>query len=470
MQRMRSWQSYPPTYRSLEVETLIQWMRLGESGSLLGPAGSGKSNLLGFLTHRPEVVVSHFPTGSPPAVVYVDLNTLPIHDLSTLFRVVLRSLYEARTRLAQADPAAPEFVEDCYHRVQAERDPFVTQSALREVLFALQAQDVRLALVLDPFDDFCRHADTGMLDNLRGLRDSFKTTLSYIVGLRQELVYLRDPEELGELFELLDIHQVWLGPMTQTDAAWALHQVTQPAGVTLTPAQEAALFDLTGGYPSLLRAAALWLVKHWPGPAIEEWLPALRSQPSVHNRLREIWDGLTGQEQGVLTRFRPAMLAAAANDRETFLGEIPDQDRRAQELLQAKGLLTAAEKGGWRLFSPLFAAFIGHLDDVAWGRIWYDAERGCFLHGDVELRHLSPKDTHLLHGFLAQPSSKVFTVEDVVRLAWSDEESSGVTSQAVQQAIRHLRMQIEPDPSAPVYLVTEHRQGYRFFPEGAPRT
>ena len=56
------------------------------------------------------------------------------------------------------------------------------------------------------------------MDNLRGLRDSFKTTLSYLIGLRHEVAYIRSPAELGELYEIVDTYQCWLGAMERDDA------------------------------------------------------------------------------------------------------------------------------------------------------------------------------------------------------------------------------------------------------------
>jgi DNA helicase HerA-like ATPase len=220
----RAWEAYPATYREREVEILANWVRMGESGSVVGSAGAGKSNLLGFLCARPEVITRRFVSPHPLALalVLVDLNGLPSSDLSTFYRVIMRSLYEARAWLAAAEPSLPPAVEALYRKAEAQTDPFVSQSALREALLAFRERDIRLVLALDPFDAFCRAAPTQVLDTLRGLRDSFKGTLSYLVGLRRELVYLRDPAELGELYELLDTHVCWLGPMERQDARWVI--------------------------------------------------------------------------------------------------------------------------------------------------------------------------------------------------------------------------------------------------------
>lgn len=129
MASKRAWEAYPSTYRAREMKILSSWIQAGESGSAIGLAGAGKSNLLGFLSHRPEMIVEQYLT-----------------------------------------------------------DPFLSQSALREALFWFQEKEIRLALILDPFDQFCQDAPTQVLDNLRGLRDSFKNTLSYLTGLRKETI------------------------------------------------------------------------------------------------------------------------------------------------------------------------------------------------------------------------------------------------------------------------------------------
>ena len=70
--------------------------------------------------------------------------------------------------------------------------------------------------------------------------------------------------------------------------------------------------------------------------------------------------------------------------------------------------------------------------------------------------------------FLEQPLA-IHSINDLIDAAWPVVDSTGVSNAAVQQAIRHLRKRIEPNPAKPCYLITERGAGYRFFPEGAPR-
>jgi hypothetical protein len=465
----RAWETYPQTYRAREVRVLANWIRAGESGSVVGLAGAGKSNLLGFLCHQPHVMAERYLQGSSfkLALVLVDMNNLPGNDLSTLYRVILRSLYEARVQLAAIEESLPGKVQELYHKVEEKTDPFVSQSALREILLAVRERQARLVLAMDPFAPFCQAVTTQVLDNLRGLRDSFKTALSYIVGLRRELAYVRDPIELGELYEILDTHVCWLGPMQADDARWVIHQVEQGMNRSFDGEQAERLIDLTGGYPALLRAASLWLAQSSPPPDMSAWERHLLAEPSIQNRIKDVWQGLTGEEQAALSVLHSALSIVSGRERQKSIGQVEKRHQNALARLQAKHLCTETE-AGWRIFSPLFATFVANVKGISAGRIWREAKTARFFQGERELTDLSEQDSRLLRHFLDRPLT-VHKIEDLIDAAWAEYDRSGVSNMAVQQAIRHLRKQIELDPARPCYLITQRGAGYRFFPEGAPQ-
>jgi hypothetical protein len=468
MTSKRSWQVYPVTYRAGAMTTLAGWIQAGESGSIIGLPGAGKSNLLGFLCHRPEAMQQYLPDGfGPLALIQVDLNNLPGSDLSTLFRVILRSLYEARDRLIAIEESLATSVEMLYRKVEEKTDPFLSQSALREAFLLFQEKKIRLVLVLDPFDPFCRTATTQVLDNLRGLRDSFKTTLSYLIGLRYEVAYIRSPVELGELYEIVDTHQCWLGAMERNDARWVISQVESDTGQAFTEAQIDHLIDLTGGYAALLRAAALWLAQVSPLLDVAAWEDLLLAEASIQNRLKDLRQGLTGEEEAVLSVLQMALMIKAPRDRQENMRQISQKYQKTLARLQVKGLCQQTGSG-WRFFSPLLTKFVAGMEGVSAGKIWCEPTTQRFFLGERELTGLSERDRGLLQHFLDNPRL-AHTIDDLIEAAWSEDDSAGVSNEAVQQAIRHLRKQIEPTPAKPCYLVTERGTGYRFFPEGAPR-
>lgn len=464
----RAWETYPRTYRAREIEILADWIRAGESGSVVGLAGAGKSNLLGFLCHQPQTIAERYLQNSfKLALILVDLNNLPGNDLSTSYRVILRSLYEARVQLATIEESLPDSVQDLYRKVEDNTDPFMSQSALREVLLSFREKGARLVLVLDPFDRYCRTVTTQVLDTLRGLRDSFKTTLSYIVGLRHELAYIRDPLELGELYEILDTHVCWLGPMQREDARWVISQVEEEMDQSFDDEQAEWLIHLTGGYPALLRVASLWLAQVSPIPDVDVWEKKLLAESSVQNRLNDVWQGLTGEEQAALSVLRTALSIASERERQNSIKQIEGKHQNALVRLQAKRLCTKAD-AGWKILSPLLTTFIAGVKHTSAGKIWHDPRTDRFFQGERELTDLSAQDRRLLHHFLDHPLAAQ-NIDALIDAIWAEYDSSGVSNEAVQKAISHLRKRIELNPAKPCYLTTQHGAGYRFFPEGAPR-
>jgi hypothetical protein len=471
----RAWGAYPPTYRAREVEILAGWILAGESGSIVGLAGSGKSNLLGFLCHRPEILPLSWPGKSLKlALTLVDLNDLSSSDSVILYRVILRSLYESRAKVASLEPALAAAIETLYRKVEDKPDPFLAQSALRETLLLFQEKEIRLVLALDPFDRFCRTAELPVLDNLRSLRDSFKTTLSYLIGLRHELAYLRDPLEIGEIYELLDTHSCWVGAMTEMDARWVISQVTEATGRLFTEAETQQLMALTGNYPSLLRAASQWLTRGSSLPSGEAWPQALLAERSLRYRLEEIWLGLTQEEQLALSELQkwPGWGAAqAAGRQETELLGRARQHHEVLAHLAGKGLCRQTEQG-WCISGDLLAAYVVVTGEGrSSGKIWLDQETGELYQGQTRLAGLAPLEQAVL-GFLVKHPRARHTKTDLIVNAWPDElRRGGVADESLYQVILELRKKIEPHPAQPCYLLTwrgKPEGGYQFFPEGRP--
>src|SRR5262245_52312319 len=185
------WASYAPTYRASEMRTLAGWVSSGVSGSVVGLAGCGRSNLLQFLCGQPAALRSYLPDTAQAAVLIpIDLYDLPSDNLAHLHRTMLHAVYWVRERLA---PGLAQIATDLYLEHRSVVDPFLTHTAVYELLLAFQVAGVRVVLVVNRFDRFCETSTPQIVNSLRTLRDRFKETLSYIVGMRQEVAYLPDP-------------------------------------------------------------------------------------------------------------------------------------------------------------------------------------------------------------------------------------------------------------------------------------
>ena len=475
----RGWMSYPLTYCAREMEILAAWIHKGQSGAVVGPPGVGKSNLLGFLCHRPDALALYLDTTSHPvALIFIDLNDLPVFDVATLYRVILRAFYECRQ---QFTPLLRQTVTTTYQETRTLNDPFTVQTALRELLFLFQEQSVQVVMVWDRFDHFCQKAAPPMTDTLRALRDGFKQTLCYLVGMRQEIAYLSDPTILGERYEILDAQVCRVRPLTATDAQ---HLVTRELHASPHPLDQASfehLLALTGGYPAWLKIACTWWLNTPPTP-FSEWLKSLLAEHTIQYRLGELWAGLSQKEQLALAEVGSGLKNAAAfplNLAQQSKKTGPQSDNLLQQVEHQQQTLTLLENKGlirkdgseWRIFSELLAAYIAGLVGRGRGQIWLNPNTGNIYQGQTVLANLAPLERSLLTYLLTHPRIR-HTYTTLIQAAWPDEiNKEGVTNEALFQVVTGLRRKIEPDPARPCYLVNWRgipEGGYQCFPEGRP--
>jgi hypothetical protein len=464
----RPWQEHPATYRAPQIRQLAKWIDARLSGSVVGWRGSGRSNLLGFLCHRVDVLRSYL--ADPDQVVMlvpVDLNNLPARTLAAFYRVVLRAFYEIRHRLP---PDLQELAAELFHSHRAATDAFLPQSALRELLLHAQARSYRVVLVMDRFDASCRMLTPAMGDTLIGLRDSFRDTLSYIVGVRQNLTYLESLRLPDDLMRLLTAHTCYLGPYDADDARQMIAQLTKVTPRAPTDVEVQQMLDLSGGYPTLLKAVCDWWLLTPLQPPPDEWQASVLTAAVTQRCLHELWQNFTGEEQEALS----AVQQQAAGV-ETIT---PARRQRLTEVCQAlatQGIcrrhLRADGQETWLVGSALLAAYVQRISPTSRGALWQAAQTQQIYQGQTLLTDLAPKEHNVLTYLLQHPLMR-HTYTDLIMKAWSEAERyHGVTNDSLFQVVRSLRQKLEPDPSRPRYLVNwrgKPEGGYLLYPEGRP--
>jgi ABC-type phosphate transport system ATPase subunit len=97
LNRVGPWAEFPITYRQEQVRAILGWLAVGESGGVVGVSGAGKSNLLGFLASRSDVVQSLLGDAAASiCFLLLDINGLPTLTETALYRAMLQMLYERK--------------------------------------------------------------------------------------------------------------------------------------------------------------------------------------------------------------------------------------------------------------------------------------------------------------------------------------------------------------------------------------
>lgn len=429
---------------------------MGRNGSLVGLAGAGKSNLLQYISLYPKQLTSG-SQASFVALIPIDLNHLVDRQPATLYRLILRACMNLRYRFAEP---LPEQISQIYEEHKATTDLFLAQTAVYDLLLGVEQHQGQLVLILDQFDRFCQTASPELTMPLRALRDSFKETLSYIVGMRQAVMYLPNPEALGDLYQLLDTHVCWVGAMKEADVRQFINQEMQRGQKTMRENEIEQLVALTGGYASLLKAACAWCMSLKKRPSPDKWGAILTQLPTIKTRLNELWRGLTQEDQWVLGR-----LQSGVDSTQTQLSE---------------GVLTRLTHRGvckflderWQINGTLLYHFVQTAVKQGLGRIWQDDLTGELYQGVQRVEELRPLEEALLT-FLIHHPYKPHSKSELIRQVWPEgTQREGVTDDSLYQIVRRVRQKIEPEGAeSPVYLRTKRgvsEGGYQFFPEGSP--
>ena len=293
---MPDWSDYPADYRQVEVQSILAAVRAGECVAVVGLSGAGKSNLAAFVAQR---------AGAGEGFVLVDCNRLGSFTPGSFFQLIRRAL----------DPAAPAAT------VPEGDELAVLEQAVNQ---KLKAPAQRLCLIFDRFDSLPLEAQHPLYGNLRALRDEHKYRLTYVTFTRRRL------DERSELAELFYAHTLWLGALSDSDARWSIDSYRQRSGglnsltplvrgtrrgvpsphtPTDTPAGApragrsagrgtlwdapvyAAILEVSGRYPALLRAACEAVTAGCPPEAA-----ALRGHPAVRRRVEEILASATPED------------------------------------------------------------------------------------------------------------------------------------------------------------------------------
>ncbi|MCL4868651.1 MAG: winged helix-turn-helix domain-containing protein [Anaerolineae bacterium] len=462
----QEWSQFPATYRETEARTVARWIRAGESGSVVGLTGVGRTTFLEFLCYRLDRLQEYLaPYPHPIHLIPVDLYNLPDNHLATFYRILLRSFYEQNDRFKSS---IQQTIHELYRKVEAAQDPFLSQSALRELLTLFHDQEIRVVLVMNRFDRFCETATPQMTATLRGLRDGFKETLSYIMGMTQEIVYLTDMESIAPLRGILDTHICRIGPLSESDARHMIYRQTHYGADPIPEQAMQQLLQLSGGYPSLLRVLCHWWMNESQNVPVYAWGESLLARRNCQHRLRDIWQNLTEEEQFTLVELVQEPVKSGEKR-----GQPSKDERAAASVLQrlVRRGICRQEGEGWVVVGELITAYARQAVGQGRGRVWLDEQTGIIYQGRSRVDGLQPLVHTLLTFFLTRPHERHSHTE-LIEAVWPEDISKeGVSTEALYQVVRGARKAIESSTSKPRYLISWRGQiegGYQFFPEGRP--
>jgi hypothetical protein len=443
--------SQPITFREAEISRLLNYVRAGESASIIGVSGTGKSNLFNHLLDPQTQAYYLGDESSKYIFMRVNFHYLPDFSNRSVYSLMLEQFELLEERAEQLGLEEEQIAEiGRYHEalLDAGGDLLKVQRYFKQsVRILLRRSERQLVFLFDQFGDVYQKADARLFSNLRGLREAYKYRISYLVFSRSSLL----PVATGELareefYELMAPNVVGLQPYSRADGTVMLNRMASRYKSSLDKALTEILLDLTGGHAGLLRAAYLAIAQEQvkPPKSKKKAISTLLELTNVGAECDKIWNSISVEEQRLFARC--ALQAPPTID-----------EKPIQRQLELKGLLTTAKKP--QLFSPLFAKYVNQ-QEALWERpIYLEKPTRCVWTLGKPTKTLTALE-YSIFCLLYERMGEVISRDDIAYIGWPD-ALGGISNEAINAVMSRLRKKIEPDSNTPRFLENVRGQGYR---------
>jgi DNA-binding winged helix-turn-helix (wHTH) protein len=430
----------PLPFSSLTARILVD-LRAERCVSITGLSNSGKSTLMRALRGLSVPESAEDGGGQPSALIYLDCNQAVALSPQAFYELVLRAILEQLAAVA-----TPELLQTLrqHHQTVTDADSAFPASLSFNLALTETCErfDRPIVLLIDEFDEIFASLDERALLNLRALKDRFAARLTYATATMRGLSELRSGLAEDEFAEMFVSATYPMPPLTPEEMDRSLAALPS---ITLDPVRRAVSRRLSGGHPGLLVAVAQALAG-LPGSGEADLEAAVGLEPGPRAECLKLWAQLRPVEQ--------AELVALATEAEA--GVAPPQLRR----LETIGLVREG-----KIFSPLFSGFIARRSraaEVGGQGVHLDPDSGDVWVDGIRIPVLTELEFRLLQ-LLYDRRDKLTDKYRIVTAVWGDSYLDEVDDARVEKLVSRLRGRIEPDPSAPRYLVTVRGRGYKLL-------
>lgn len=428
------------------AKSVLDDLSTHRSVAIIGLSNTGKSTLMRGLSGPAAETAIKKLSGQDTSLVYVDCNRAVAISARAFYEVVLRSLLEGLESNLSED--LENKLRD-HHRDVTETDSAFSASlsfnlALTELCEQLNRN---LCLILDEFDEIYTALDDRALLNLRALRDRFQDRLTFVSATVRNLPTIRGRAIEGEFAELFSHSTYTMHPLSSEEMQGMLHGLDLPH---LDTTRKAACIELAGRHPGLLISVAQVLgklSKNWDGELID----AVMREAQPRAECFKIWEQLTKIEQA-------ALISLALNIKEGL-----NPQRRAE--LEKLGIVNATG-----FISPVFEFFVGRRgrgSEIDTRGVFLDIDSGDVWVSGVRIPVLTDLEFRLLT-LLYERRDKITDKFRIVTTVWGESYLGEVDDARVEKLVSRLRSKIEPDPSNPLYLITQRGRGYKLMSSPKP--
>ncbi len=446
-------QRFNQSFKEKTKDKILRFIKTGNSISILGIPGSGKSQLISYLLDE----INKDKSGT--IGLKIDVNDLVNVTEIDFFKYLLYEILDKIQNQPNLSLSSQKLIEMIQNNTGS-NDTFVIYRAAKQTLDILKREtDCSIGIFIDGFKKLSA-LPTSFFNSLRAFRATDKKNISFIFTDNINITNAYTREKIGDLYDLITNYVIWLPLRTKEDTYAIIEEESQVLEKKLTDKQKEFVWKMSNGNPSLTKYIALAL-NEMPNE-IPEAAELIRNS-AIKSRIEKIVSALTEEEIDVLTQI------ANGKKKENELTGSTDT------VISLKEYQILTEDGkDLAIFSPLVEVYLAK-NKLSTRQNQQNRSQQATIKSSIRIKDgivyigketvdkdLTKKELEILD-LLSKNPGKVISREQIAVIMWGKDFATKYSDWAIDRTISRVRSKIGDFAYKPKYIKTLRGRGFKLL-------
>lgn len=431
------------------IKQLLSQIKQGESFSLIGMPGIGKTDLFQTFDRNRDFWQELNPDEDIDFLfIFTDLTKLLAITPLSFYRLLLSNIHR-NVHENIHDSKIIKRIDTIYKETIHTKDLFIVFGGVEDILKAVTEDlGLRVCILIDDFSNLAEF-DRQFFNTLKALRNINKWKIILGFSSDRDIETTLDPERLDELWDLSLNKVYYLKPLSKTDALYVMQEWRDLRNIAVPENAKSIIYEISGGHVGYMRALYRVLTDANNDISIFDDVKLVAQKNVIRSRSEKFWTKLLPQYREFLIEFvqRPHI---NFNGRGKYLQEI--------------GVINEQNA----IFSPLLQYFVEDKIPVDEGTQKVP-ERGIYINQKTKTVYAEGKRLHdeptkseyKILRLLYKNKGELVSREDIAQAIWGPNFIKKYSDWAIDRTISRLRKKIGDSAKNSKYIETVKGRGLR---------
>ncbi|PIR21933.1 MAG: hypothetical protein COV44_10605 [Deltaproteobacteria bacterium CG11_big_fil_rev_8_21_14_0_20_45_16] len=318
-----------------------------------------------------------------------------------------------------------------------------TLTSITELTSYINENNLHLVIIVDRFEKAVKQLGEEFFDGLRSTIESSGKSVTFICGLDQDLLDIRNYEDIDQFYTLISSFNYYLKPLSKEDSFSFISTLEKERNMSMSDQTKEQLYVLTGGHLRMLKSYILSLDTQEENNE-KASVEIASASDSVRFQCQRIYDHLSNEIQTSLLRICGDM-------------KLTMHDKANATRLTARGILT--DEGA--IFSTRFQEYLMHIITGSQKPLHLDTTTGEIYKDGKRIDTQFSANEYKLLAYLLEQDGRVVNRDEIADAVWGVDPNMGVSDEAIDQLVSRMREKIEDDKTNPTHLTTVRGRGFQ---------